>query len=302
MGKSSDSHVVEEGSFKSNFPESAHIFYKHYFPQKTKSSPKNIVHIIFQHGMIEYHKRHEELFEALRKHFGKKIIISTMDLLGHGLSGGHRAYVDKFETFQKDMEQFFEICHERFSGEYKTKTFIISHSLGGLISLRTITDENSKLPFKISGMIFSNPCISPKVELPKTAVKTVESLPSTLNRIRVPLIYDAYDLSHDQDKAISFMHDHLISKSITIKLGVETLRACKHINSLSYFLDTPCLFLLSGDDRVVDNEKTQLFITGMNKKLVKAKYYPNMRHDILNETCRNDVFQEIINYIESFRK
>ena len=97
------------------------------------------------------------------------------------------------------------------------------------------------------------------------------------------------------------MHDHLISKSITIKLGIETLRASKDINSLSYFLNIPCFFILSGDDRIVDNEKTQLFITGMDKKLVKAKYYPNMRHDILNETCRNDVFQEIISYIESFR-
>ncbi|MFT6633671.1 MAG: lysophospholipase [Bacteriovoracaceae bacterium] len=302
MGKHTELHYEEEGNFLSHFGERAHIFFKHYFPNKTKNHPKNVIHVIFQHGMIEYHKRHEELFDTLRLKFGKKIIISTMDILGHGLSGGHRAYVDQFETFQKDMNKFFEICHERISPEYNTKTFLISHSLGGLISLRTLTDENLKLPFPIDGLIFCNPCISPKLELPSIAVKTMDHIPSTLNRVRVPLIYDAYDLSHDEEKAISFMHDHLISKSITIKLGIETLRACKHVNSLSYFLTIPCFFILSGDDRVVDNEKAQLFITGMDKNLVKVKYYPNMRHDILNETCRNDVFGEIINYIESFRK
>jgi alpha-beta hydrolase superfamily lysophospholipase len=40
----------------------------------------------------------------------------------------------------------------------------------------------------------------------------------------------------------------------------------------------------------------------MDKNIVKVKYYPNMRHDILNETCRIDVFREIIEYIENHRK
>lgn len=66
-------------------------------------------------------------------------------------------------------------------------------------------------------------------------------------------------------------------------------------------MDIPCFFILAEDDRVVDNHKTKLFITGMDKKLVKVKLYPNTRHDILNETCRNEVFKDIINYIEEIR-
>lgn len=299
MAKNIDIHRIEEGSFHSHFGEKAHIFYKHYLPVQENNLPKKVIHVIFQHGMIEYHKRHEELFDVLRKKYGKKIIISTMDLLGHGLSGGHRAYVDEFQTFQKDMAKFFEICHERFKDRFQFKNVLVSHSLGGLISLKTVTEED--LSLQINGMIFTNPCISPKLELPKMALRLVESLPDTLSRVRIPLIYNAYDLSHDEEKAISFMHDHLISKSITIKLGLETIRAVKHINSLSYFFNIPSLFILSGDDRVVDNDKTKLFITGMNKEIVKVEYYPNMRHDILNETCRNDVFQEIISYIDYIR-
>ncbi len=302
MVSKSELHLTEEGSFHSHFGERTHIFYKHYLPANSTVLPKKLIHIIFQHGMIEYHKRHEDLFDALRLKYGKKLIISTMDLLGHGLSGGHRAYVDSFDTYQQDMKNFINICYERFYKDHSIKTHIISHSLGGLVSLKTVTNEEIQLPMKISSIVFVNPCISPKIELPKFAVRVVENFPETVNRVRVPLIYDAYDLSQDKEKAIAFMHDHLISKSITIKLGIETLHAVKHINSLSYFFDIPCFFILSGDDKVVDNEKTKLFITGMNKEIVKVKYYPNMRHDILNETCRNEVFQEIISYIDDSRK
>lgn len=302
MVNGAKTHFIEEGSFLSSFDEKAHIFFKHYIPIKTKKIPKKITHLIFQHGMIEHHNRHSDLFKAIIDHFGKQVIISTMDLLGHGLSGGHRAYINEFRTFSEDMLTFFYKCHDKFYGDSKVNTVLVSHSLGGLICLKTLTNEKYKIPFKIDSMILTNPCISPKLELPGVVTKMVDNLPETLCRVRIPLIYDAYDLSHDKEKAISFMHDHLISKSVTVKLGAETLSATNSINSLSYFFQIPCFFILSGDDRVVDNEKTQLFITGMDKNLVKVKYYPNMRHDILNETCRNEVFQEIIKYIETNRK
>ena len=67
---------------------------------------------------------------------------------------------------------------------------------------------------------------------------------------------------------------------------------------VSYFFNYPSLFLLSGDDKVVENQKAELFYTGMDKKLAQKVNYPKMRHDLLNETCRSEVFSEIIKYIE----
>jgi lysophospholipase len=200
------------------------------------------------------------------------------------------------------MFKFFHICHKRFYETHNIeKTIFVSHSLGGLISLKSVSDELRELPFEIDSLVLVNPCISPKIEISKKIVNMVESLPETISKLRIPLIYNAYDLTHDDDAAISFMHDHLISKSVTIKLGLETILATRSINSLSYFFNYPCLFILSGDDQVVDNEKAELFITGMDKKLVKVKEYPGMKHDILNETCRNDVFKEIIKFIDQRR-
>ena len=297
MDRNLELHRVVEGNFASHYPDNAPIYFKHYIPKEKKDFK---YHVIVQHGMIEYHRRHENLYQSLMNIFKDDIAISMMDLLGHGYSGGDRAYLDKFDTYTRDQLQFFKVCHQRFYQENTPRTILISHSLGGLVSLKTVTNPELHLPFHIDGFIFTNPLIAPKLEIVKPLLRFVDHLPKTLAKVHVPLVYNAYDLTQDSDRAISFMHDHLISKSITLKLAVETLKATKNINSLSYFFKYPSLFILSGDDRLVDNEKTKLFITGMNKKLVEVKYYSNMRHDIMNETCRSDVFQDIINYIKNW--
>jgi len=292
-------HQVLEKNFQSHSDDHAHIYCKHYYP--IGKLPNKFIHVIFQHGLIEYHHRHEDLFDALRNHFGKNLVISTMDLYGHGLSGGDRAFIDTFDTFVKDMQYFFQDCYDLLYEDSEVETFMIAHSLGGLITIKTLSQELTHLPFSIKGLVLTNPCIAPKIELPAKVVKIADHIPDAVSKVKIPLIYDAYDLSHDEDKAISFMHDHLISKSVTIKLGVEIINATKSVNSLSYFFNFPTLFILSDDDRLVDIEKVELFLTGMDKSLTQKKRYPKMRHDILNETCRSDVFREIIKYIEGKR-
>jgi alpha-beta hydrolase superfamily lysophospholipase len=290
-----------EGSFTSSSKANAHIYYKHLIPLK-EQHPKNRIHVIFQHGMIEHQGRHTELYDALFRAFGEKLIVSVMDLFGHGLSGGDRGHIEDFQVFIKDYEQFSNICFDKFYLAYNIKTILGSHSLGGLISIKAVTDKAIKLPFSVDAMFFSNPCISAKMALPKGVIDFADSLPELVSKVKIPLIYNAYDLTGDEQKAQEFIHDHLISKSVSIKLGVETYLATKQISSLSYFFDVPSLFILSDNDKVVDNHKTKLFITGMDKELVKMKVFPNTKHDILNETCRNDVFQEIIDYIKLMGK
>lgn len=286
----------KEGQFFSSVGDHSHIYYKHYLPKRKLK--KKFIHVIFQHGMIEYHKRHEEFFYFLIEHFGDKIVISTMDLYGHGLSGGQRAYINDFESYIEDMMTFFKLCHEELHTGHEVETFLVSHSLGGLITMKTLGKEGYQLPFEnLRGVIFSNPCVSPKIELPQFVKNFIDAIPNALSHIRVPVIYDGHDLTHDREKANQFIQDYLISKYITVKLASETGKAVKNVNSLSYFFDYPSYFLLSGDDMVVDIKKAKLFITGMNKEYVKESFYPKMKHDLLNETCRSEVFQEIMAYI-----
>lgn len=295
MSSKNDFEIIE-GRISSSIDGKTHLYYQHQIPKSKKI--KNIIHIIFQHGMIEYHARHVNFFSALKEHFGNRIVISCMDLVGHGLSGGDRAYIDKFETLESDYLCFIKKCYEDIHTRFNAKTFLIGHSLGGLITLKSQQKDKGIFPFEIYGNIFINSCFSPKLKIPFLKDQVVDGIQSIFSKAKLPLIYDAYQLTSDKEMAEKFIQDPLISKSVSVNLAMETLKACKNITSLSYFFETPSLFVLSGNDMVVDNEKAQLFITGMKKSLVDVAYFMDAKHDILNDTCRSDAYSAIIEYIE----
>lgn len=296
MKVSSDYTFIQDKitSVEKNGP---HLFIEHIIPKKKLS--KKITHIVFQHGAIEYHRRHRELFEYIAQDLKADYVISSLDLVGHGKSGGDRGHVSSFNVFTRDWVNFLEHCRGQFYDGREVETIVISHSLGGLVVLNTIFDEKRVLPVTISKTIFCNPCLKPKLEIPDKLVGLLgSSLFSSIEKIRLPLIYSGQDLTHDSEKVIEFSNDPLISKAITINFGLEVLKACEFMSGQSYFYPYPALFLISGDDRVVDNEKTKVFLSGMEKDLVEKKIYPGMLHDLLNETCRTAVFEEIMNYIK----
>lgn len=296
MSKTS-SFKHESVQLVSNEKNAPHLYVEHIYPSKKLG--KKIKHIIFQHGMIEYHGRHKALLESLCAHFKQDFVISSLDLVGHGKSGGLRGHVSSFDHYTSDWLNFLKSCRDKFYDDHEVETFIISHSLGGLIVLKSLIEHSAELPFPIKKTIFCNPCIRPNLEIPKSLVSFVsDHIPKSIGQIKFPLIYSAEDLTHDKEKMIDFQKDPLISKSISLNLGVETIKACEKLAGESYFYPYPSLFLISGDDKVISTEKIEVFLSGMRKGLVTRKYYPGMRHDLLNETCRKDVFQDIINYIE----
>lgn len=288
-------HDIKNASFLSSI-EDAHCYVKFYYPKG--KLPKKLIHVIFQHGAIEYHKRHEELFDSLREKFGNNLVISCLDLVGHGFSGGARAYVDRFETYVEDFLKFIRTTQDLYR-EHEVETHLMAHSLGGLIVLKTMVDYPDQVPFKVDSLILTNPCIKPKFTLPNLVNDWVLDISDKLGKLRLPSLYDGFDLTSDRSRAIAFNHDHLNSHFLTMKMGAEIIKTCREITPYAYYLQVPVFCIVSGKDVIVDHNVTKLFLSGLDKAKVKELYYPDCKHDILNETCRNQIFQEIIEYIDT---
>ena len=71
--------------------------------------------------------------------------------------------------------------------------------------------------------------------------------------------------------------------------------------SIAY--EFPMLFISGEDDPIGDFGKgirrTVLYLINDGFKNISYKLYPKMRHEILNESINKDIYDNIVNWIES---
>lgn len=271
------------------------LYCKHFIPTIGLKNVK--YHIFFLHGAIEHSGRHVAIFNYLKNRYRDEIVISTYDHAGHGKSTGVRASIEDFSILSEDFVEFVNQSNYLEEVPQSIMRIVIAHSMGGLVVLDAIFQMKKNFRKSFHGFIFSNPCIKPVVNPPKFAINLVESIPDSLQKFRIPIIHSGIGLTSDIEKAIEFDTDPLISKFMGIKLALEINSAAKRVRSYSYYLDKPCLFLLSDEDYICDAEMTKLFLAGAPKDLITSIEYNKCKHELFNEEIRDIVFQDISKWI-----
>lgn len=257
------------------------LFLRHY----QKGTPRQ--HILIVHGAIEYAGRLGELTNYLLEHFDN-IKITTYDHLGHGRSGGARAYFKSMQILIDDMEMIARREHKKLPDAHH---WIFAHSMGGLIALSSSFATNP--PKTLKGIILSNPCIRPTVKYEMLLEKVVGKIEQFLPFFHLPSLYKGAHLTRDPIKANEFYTDPLISNFMTARMAKEIYESSKKIRRQSYYMRAKFLILIGEQDEVVDPESTKLFASGIDKSLKTIIQYPQHYHDLCNEIDRDKIFEAI---------
>lgn len=248
------------------------------------------------HGYTEHSGRYGDFARYLN---GQGFHFTTFDLPGHGLSDGRKANIDAFSDYVECLLAFFDQIEKL---ALKPPYFLFGHSLGGLIGLRFL--QTSLAARKVEKAFVTCPLLGLSthsfhgvgvVVQNRWTARILEEICNWLPNIYLPNKKDLGGsvLTHDERIAALRKEDPLIDPKVTIHWTREFLRGIRCAFDDVQKIHTPLAIFQSGDDRVVSPTAPKVFFDQLLVKQKLFKVYPEMWHELLNETNRDQVREDI---------
>ena len=239
--------------------------------------------LVIAHGIGEHSGRYTHVADYFTK---RDLAVWACDHRGHGKSGGKRGHVDSFDDYLADVGQMIRIAKDHSP---RIKTFLMGHSLGGLIA----TFYAEKHPGELDGLIASGPALTEKMKISPGKAFMAKTLSRIMPTFSTSTGLDPNLLSHDQEVVKKYMEDPLVHKVATARWFTEYRRAQEETMRSADKLILPCLIIQGGSDGIVDPAvATELYkrIKSSDKTL---KVYDGFYHESLNEVGKESVLGDI---------
>ena len=281
-----------------------------------EGKPVCILQIV--HGMAEYIERYERLASVLTR---QGILVTGEDHLGHGKSlpeGGTPVYFGQGSTWNTVVDDIY-ILHQRLKQRYPDAPLcIMGHSMGSFLTRTYLI----RYPGTVKGAILMGTGQNPDAMLVggkalasvlarkvgrENASDVVEKLAfGAYNKAFAPN-RTGYDwLSVSEENVDAYIADPLCGGMASTGLFLELLDGMafikKSANLRHMNMATPVLFISGDRDPVGGMGKgVRAAYDSFRRAGVRdaeLKLYPGLRHEILNEDCRAQVYDDLWEWIE----
>lgn len=237
-------------------------------------------HVLLVHGLGEHSGRYEHVgawFAA------RGYPVSAFDLPGFGLSGGHRAHVEKFTTYLDAVTE--EMARLPTDGP----RILYGHSLGGLISLSAalLADDRP------DRLILSAPAIDATV--PAWQRASAPLLAKLIPKLALANPISGDQLSSDPAVGEAYFSDPLVYTKATTALGAALFAQMAWVQEHMAELTVPTYVLHGSDDTLVPASVSAPLggVPGVTRRL-----WPGLRHECHNEPAWEEVLTEVVEWLE----
>lgn len=241
------------------------------------ATPDHIVLLV--HGYGEHSGRYEHVADRLTR---EGAVVYATDHVGHGRSAGERVLVTDFEGVCDDVH----LLEERARAEHPgLPVVVIGHSMGGMIAARYAQRFGDGL----TAVVLSGPVLG--------AWEAAEALLRLDEIPDVPI--DPATLSRDPAVGAAYAADPLVWHGPFQRATLEALVATLHRIDAGGALDVPLLWLHGADDALVPIGPSRAAFAELGGARAASKTYPGARHEIFNETNRDEVLGDVAAFVRA---
>ena len=284
------------------------IEYSIFRPLETAKAAAVIVH-----GMAEHRMRYERFADYLRDN---GIGVVLYDLPGHGKSADEKGYFGRrkgWDLLVNSVESAVRKARKEFPN---IPIFLFGHSMGSMLCRCWLQNHDRE----IAGLILSGaPCWQPAGKagiLIGRAIRTVRG-PKAHSRLMDLMVTGNFNravkkpespvdwISYSKENVQNYLNDDLCGFGFTVNGYIDELSGMEQMHDSSLYRcrkpQLPIAFFAGEDDPCTGGEKGWRDSIGT---LIDAGYtdiydkrYPHMRHEILQENAKKEVYEDILNWI-----
>lgn len=247
--------------------------------------------IMISHGFGEHSGLYEEFMDFLINNgYG----VCAYDHRAHGQSEEERGHIDRFEFFIEDMAVVVRHLKQEHQG---LPLFIFGHSMGGLIAFIFGVLH----PEGLKGQVFTGPAVGRPIGTGFIPGSLFTLLKRYFPRVK---IYPNLSRKGTRNKAyqVKIKADSKTLKYETVSFISEFLFrgiALAKDNAPSYRL--PVLFLHGKADRIIPYRASMEIFEQIASEDKTLKLYEGMYHELVREPEREEVWQDILGWLEQRR-
>jgi alpha-beta hydrolase superfamily lysophospholipase len=256
-------------------------------------NPKAKGTIIISPGHGEHSDSYVRVVNALKD---DRWTIFCFDQRGHGRSDGKRGYAVDFEVYCRD----YFYTTEKVLNELKNTsgpTVLLSHSMGGLIQLKTLIDHPE---LKVEAQVCSAPLMGVAVVVPAWKTKGAEMINKWMPTLTLSTEITNEMVTRDPDVIRELEQDVLRHDRMSpgVYLGIQD--AMVRVMERASEITIPTLMQIAEDDPVVSSaaDKELFERLGSPKKKLLV-YGEGARHEIYNDIMRETVFKDLKEFLNS---
>lgn len=287
------------------------IFMQSFIPSD-KDTVKGVIYIV--HGMAEHSDRYKEAAEYFANngfavfthdHAGHGRSIKTKDDLGYfGKSDGSEKITDDVNTALNKVKEILPDC----------PIVLWGHSMGSFVVRRFIAKYpgNAKAAV-ICGTSGTNPGVAAGIAAAKVTAKLLgkHHRSAVLNSMAFGTYNKKFDgdtgfewLSKSKENIEKYIADDMCGFTFTAYGFKDLFTLLGSVSSKEWYNEVPSampLYLIAGADDPVGNYGkgvTEVYnkLEKSGHSFVEIKLYPELRHEIHNEDCKTEVFDDILTF------